>query len=376
MRSICADGDHHHRDRADRHRQRRDRRPRRLDVGVGVGEQLAGGVALVPLERQPEVLTGDGAAVVGLHAVLHDRRHPSGGPRCSTPRTIATPMNSASAVTSPPVVATPVSKAGSTTLSADQPSTQASATVSAPKRTAPSVEIGEHPRLAPDRDAEDREPVPQGAASVDASGRAVTTLLGGGCGRGRHTARDSLRPHSPTVGGRSAGGSVGSPGDLLRCLTNAPCSAPWPSSSAPTRPRCAATGPSGPRRPPARPGGQPGRRRASSCRRWAASSTERATGSSQRGVRRPGDAAAARPAALVAVRAAEGRRAAQPAGVLRPPRGRTPRAAGLATALAPPPRARTRSGRRPGTRDAGWSPSPAPASGSSPSAPTPGSGSP
>ena len=40
----------------------------------------------------------------------------------------------------PPVVVVPVSKAGSSTWSVDQPSTQASATVSAPNRTLPSVE--------------------------------------------------------------------------------------------------------------------------------------------------------------------------------------------------------------------------------------------
>ena len=57
---------------ADRHRQRRDRAPRGLHVGVRVGEQLAGRVPLVPLHREGEVLPGDRAAVVRLHAVLHD----------------------------------------------------------------------------------------------------------------------------------------------------------------------------------------------------------------------------------------------------------------------------------------------------------------
>ena len=67
-------GDHHHRQHADRHRQRRDRAPRRLDVGVGVGQQLAGRVAVVPLHREREVLPGHLPAGVGLHAVLHDTR--------------------------------------------------------------------------------------------------------------------------------------------------------------------------------------------------------------------------------------------------------------------------------------------------------------
>ena len=66
------DRDHHHRDRADRHRERRDRPPGSLDVGVGVGEQLTGRVPLVPLHREREVLPGDRAAAVRLHAVLHD----------------------------------------------------------------------------------------------------------------------------------------------------------------------------------------------------------------------------------------------------------------------------------------------------------------
>ena len=66
------DRDDQHRHRADRHRQRRDRAPRGLHVGVRVGEQLPGRVPLVPLHREGEVLAGDRAAVVRLHAVLHD----------------------------------------------------------------------------------------------------------------------------------------------------------------------------------------------------------------------------------------------------------------------------------------------------------------
>ena len=57
-----------------------------------------------------------------------------------TARRMATPRNSAKIAISPPVVVAPLSKAGSTTLSVDQPSTHASATVSAPKSRLPSVE--------------------------------------------------------------------------------------------------------------------------------------------------------------------------------------------------------------------------------------------
>ena len=38
-----------------------------------------GGVPLVPGQRQPEVLPGHRAAVVGLHAVLHDAGAPAAG---------------------------------------------------------------------------------------------------------------------------------------------------------------------------------------------------------------------------------------------------------------------------------------------------------
>ena len=57
-----------------------------------------------------------------------------------TARRIATPTKRARIATRPPVVVAPVSKAGSTTWSVAQPSTQASATVRAPKSTLPSVE--------------------------------------------------------------------------------------------------------------------------------------------------------------------------------------------------------------------------------------------
>ena len=80
------DRDDHHRQRADRHRQRRDRRPCGLDVGVGVGEQLAGRVALVPRHREREVLPGDLAPVGAcirycMIAGAEPPRHDADGPQ-------------------------------------------------------------------------------------------------------------------------------------------------------------------------------------------------------------------------------------------------------------------------------------------------------
>ncbi len=78
-----------------------------------------------------------------------------------TARRIATATNSARIVSSPPGRMSPSSKAGSTTWSVDQPSTQASATVSAPNSTLPSVErvkIHGSRRIATPRT---REPVAQ-----------------------------------------------------------------------------------------------------------------------------------------------------------------------------------------------------------------------
>ena len=57
-----------------------------------------------------------------------------------TARRTATPRNSASTATRPPQPYSPVLNAGSTTWSVDQPSTQASATVSAPNSSDPSVD--------------------------------------------------------------------------------------------------------------------------------------------------------------------------------------------------------------------------------------------
>jgi hypothetical protein len=61
-----------HEDHTDGERERRDRVPGRLDVAVGVGQQLAGRVLRVPGQRQLEVAPGHPAAVGGLQPVLHD----------------------------------------------------------------------------------------------------------------------------------------------------------------------------------------------------------------------------------------------------------------------------------------------------------------
>ena len=57
-----------------------------------------------------------------------------------TARSSATPRKSASTVHSRAALISPSRNAGMTTWSVDQPRTQASATVSAPKRTLPSVD--------------------------------------------------------------------------------------------------------------------------------------------------------------------------------------------------------------------------------------------
>ena len=139
------DGDHHHRDGADRHRQRRDRAPGGLDVGVGVGEQLAGRVALVPLHGQAEVLAGDRAAVVRLHAVLHDAGAQAAGDDADRPQDghAEEQRRPRRAAARQPI--SPSRNAGRTTWSVAQPSTHASATVRAPNRTLPIVERAKIP---------------------------------------------------------------------------------------------------------------------------------------------------------------------------------------------------------------------------------------
>ena len=62
-----------HDEHAERHGQRHEDEPRRLDVGVRVRQELAGGVAVVPRQRQTQVLARDAASVVGRDAV-HDHR--------------------------------------------------------------------------------------------------------------------------------------------------------------------------------------------------------------------------------------------------------------------------------------------------------------
>ena len=105
-----------------------------------------------------------------------------------TPRTIATPMKSATAVTSAPSGATPSSKAGSTTLSVAQPSTQASATVSAPKSSAPTVEMvnthGSRRMATPSTSKPRRRVARSWAACAGLEG--ATGLPAGGRSEGRH----------------------------------------------------------------------------------------------------------------------------------------------------------------------------------------------
>ena len=67
-------GHQEHDDHAEAERQRREDPERGLHVGVGVAEQLSGGVAVVPGQRQAQVLSADGTPVAGLQPVLGDGR--------------------------------------------------------------------------------------------------------------------------------------------------------------------------------------------------------------------------------------------------------------------------------------------------------------
>ena len=71
------DAEDEHDDDAEGHRQRGEDVPRRLDVGVGVGEQLARRVLVVPRQRQPEVLPGHLAAI---HRAEVEHRDAAGQP--------------------------------------------------------------------------------------------------------------------------------------------------------------------------------------------------------------------------------------------------------------------------------------------------------
>ena len=74
-REHRAGRDHDHHQDAEGHRQRRHDLPGGLDVGVGVGQQLARGVPVVPGQRQPQVLTRDRPPVPRLEPV---HRRPTG----------------------------------------------------------------------------------------------------------------------------------------------------------------------------------------------------------------------------------------------------------------------------------------------------------
>ncbi len=131
------DGADQHHQRADRERQRRDREPGGLDVGVGVGQQRAGRVPVVPGQRQVEVAAGDQPPVAGLQAELHvagaepaaeDADHPEHADR----RAAATAPSQSSALST-----APSSIAGTMILPTMCPITYALPTTRPPKRTLP-----------------------------------------------------------------------------------------------------------------------------------------------------------------------------------------------------------------------------------------------
>ena len=172
--------DHHHRERPDGHRQRREGLEGGLDVGVGVGQQLAGGVLLVPGHRQREVLARHLAAVGRLDAVLHHPGARAAGRRCrppagSPPRRRARARRSGHRSSS-----SRSSNAGSSTWSVAQPSTHASATVSAPKSRLPAVEsekISGWRRIATPSTRKPSRSVDPAAGSVRLSGAETGTAV-------------------------------------------------------------------------------------------------------------------------------------------------------------------------------------------------------
>ena len=183
-----------------------------------------------------------------------------------TARRIATPRNSASTAQSRPLSISPVSNAGSTTWSVDQPSTQASATVSAPKSTLPSVEsakIHGSRRIATSEDARS----PPGRRPVVAP-PAVRHL-------GRHPLRSSRTcgpsgystPQPLTIGIPAPRPSASAAAHYARRMT-VPSGPPRTRGALRPRPRAGRGRPDalrgldrqGPGRPPAGPRAQPDRR--------------------------------------------------------------------------------------------------------------------
>ena len=253
----------------------------------------------------------------------------------------------------------PSSKAGSTTWSVDQPSTQASATVSAPKSRLPSVEsakIHGSRRIA-------TASTPNPARVVDPCRPArssVTSSTAPVCAPGRPDARRLPREPRGAVrvfpdADRSADSAprLPSPHDPLPRPTGTLelCDlALRPGRGRPHPLR--GLGRQGPRRAPAGPGAPPARRgrdRRPRALRARRAGDDQGEAPRLRGAGREG----ARPR-VHAVRPAAGGPPGQHAGVLRPPRGPAPGAARLGAARARPGATSRACGRRSGSPAAGW----------------------
>ena len=137
--------------------------PGRLDVGAGVGEQLSGGMTLMPRHRQSEVLAGHAAPVRRLQPVLHDARAQPADDRTRLPRT-ATLMIAAAAASAPVGPfhrRTPARSGRRRSCRAPRPTTSLAALMDTAQRG-----DGEDGWLLADRDAQDPEAAPQNLAVV------------------------------------------------------------------------------------------------------------------------------------------------------------------------------------------------------------------